>query len=546
MCETSTGSSRSERIAATLRRGLCGLLLGSFAAGIGGAASPVAAPPFSIDLADPRMHARADLAIVDSALPPPADAAWKPVQLPETWRSPKRWREGDNGWYRFVLPGGVPSEPQSVYLWRFSMNAAVWFNGEWIGDGGSFEEPIARNWNRPLIFRLPAATWRSDRNELLVRLRVYPGFGHMTPVAVGPTALLQPDHDRRYFAQISLSQIAAVLMALAALSGLVLWSIDRRDTAYLWFSALSASFLVYALNKFVQQIPVPARTWWWLVHSAIDALTLFATLFAHRALGVRRPRVERAMAAVFALFVALYALWDLPQLARFNPLTHGIATLGQAYLGGWLIVQWRRRPTLDVGSYTLAVLALIVAGLYDQLLNSLLFPSLWREGFYAMSLAMPALLFGMVFQLGLRSVRAMHALRHANDTLEARVALAGAEIEATYSRERRSSPSGRRARSASGSTATCTTTSAHASSASSTARATTGSAASPATRSRRCARSSRRARSSRATSPTSPRNGASRPSCAARAPARSSSGRAKATCASRRASATSSSASSAS
>ena len=436
MCERSAGSSHGWRRYALVGRWLAGVLLAATTSGLAGTTVPDPRP-FGIDLDDPRMQIRADMAIVDAAVPPGPGTAWQPVQLPESWRSPERWRQGDNGWYRFILAGPAPAEPQSVYLWRFSMNAAVWFNGEWIGDGGSFEEPVARNWNRPLIFRLPAAAWRSDRNELLVRLRVYPGFGHMTPVAVGPTALLQPDHDRRLFAQISLSQVAAVVMALAMLSGLVLWSIDRRDTAYLWFAALSAAFLVYALNKFVQQIPMSARAWWWLVHTAVDAAPFFATLFAHRALGVRRIRVEAAMAAVLVLFATLYAVWDLPQLARFNPVTHGIATLGSLYAVGWLLRQWRRRSTMEVGAYALSLLALFAAGLYDQLLNSLLFPMLWREGFYVLSLAMPALLLGLMFQLGLRSVRAMHALRVANDTLEARVALAGAEIEATYSRERR-------------------------------------------------------------------------------------------------------------
>lgn len=423
----------SRRATRALRRFL-GTLLCVLGTGV---AADTSEPPFEVALDDPRIFSRAELAIVDSDTPPPAGAAWRPVQLPESWRSPERYRQGDNGWYRFTLPATVPKDPQSVYLWRFSMNAAVYFNGEWIGDGGSFAEPVARNWNRPLIFRLPTAMWRTDRNELMVRLRVYPGFGHMTPVAVGPTALLQPDHDRRYFAQIGLSQVAAVLMALATLSGLVLWLIDRRDTAYLFYAALGASFLVYALNKFIQEIPIPARAWWWLVHSAVDAATLFAVLFAHRALGVRRPRLERAIAAVLLLFVALYALWDLPTLARFNPVTHGIATLGTLYAVSWLLVQWRRRGTLEIGSYGVILLALAAAGVYDQILNSLLFPMLWREGFYLMSLAMPALLLGLMFQLGLRSVRAMQALRVANETLESRVARAGAEIEAIYSRERR-------------------------------------------------------------------------------------------------------------
>ena len=64
------------------------------------------------------------------------------------------------GWYRFALPAGVPSVPQAAYLWRFSMNGAVWFNGEELGRVGRFDEPVARHWNRPLLVELPRGLWR--------------------------------------------------------------------------------------------------------------------------------------------------------------------------------------------------------------------------------------------------------------------------------------------------------------------------------------------------------------------------------------------------
>lgn len=393
--------------------------------------------PFSINFSDPRMLVQAELAVVDSAMPPPASADWQPVQLPDSWRTPQRYLKGTNGWYRFRLPGLVPTEPQSVYLWRFSMNASVVFNGEWIGDGGSFEEPVARNWNRPLLLRLPSSMWRSDSNELMVRLKVYPGFGHMLPVAVGPTRLLKPDHDSRHLAQILTSQAAAVLMLLALLAGLALWLIDRRETVYLCFAGLSASLLVYSLNKFVLDLWMPARVWWWLVHTAVDSAGLMTILFAHRLFGTPRPRLERAMALLLALLAALYAYWDLPQLARFNPITHALFMVGLIYMLAWVGRRCLNKPSLESGLYAASLAALVGAGAYDQLLNSLLVPALWREGFYMLTLSMPALFVALMFQLGLRSARAVQALRLANETLETRVTQAGTEIASTYSRERR-------------------------------------------------------------------------------------------------------------
>lgn len=405
---------------------------------LGGADAAAGEPrPFAVDASDPRLLTRAELAIVDSATPPPDDAHWRAVMLPESWRPPERYRQGVNGWYRFRVQGPAPAEPHSVYLWRFSMNAAVWFNGEWVGDGGSFDEPVARNWNRPLLFRLPSAMWRSGENTLHVRLRVYPGFGHMTPIAVAPTRELLPDYERRFFVQITASQVAAAIMVLALLTGFALWSMDRRQTSYLWFMAACATWVAYALNNFVQQVPLPARGWWWLLHTAIDASFLLTVVFVHRVFDVRRPRVERTIFAVVALFALCYAAWDLPQLARFNALTHAIASLAGFYLLGWLLRRLVRERTVENGLYAMLVFVLLAAGLHDLLLSSLLLPQAWRAGFYVLPFALPVLLVTMACHLSLRAARAAHALRVANETLEARVREAADELRLRYEREQR-------------------------------------------------------------------------------------------------------------
>ena len=405
---------------------------------VAGMPAPAAERPerFSVDWNDPHLVTRGELAIVESEAPPGDAAPWQAVTLPDLWRSPERVAQGREGWYRFNLPRPPPNEPQAVYLWRFSMNAAVWFNGEKLGDGGSFAEPLARNWNRPLLFTVPTAAWRVQGNELLVRLRVYPGYGNLLPIAVGPLRLLAPDHERRFFAQITASQAAATVMALAMVAGLVLWSLDRRDTTYLHFAGLCGSLLVFALFKFARELPLPPRATWWLVHTATDAAYFFLFAFLHRALGLRRPKVERGLIAGVALCAALYALWSMPQLARYNALPHGamlvagLALIGQFAWGVW------RRPTAESAMLVVVSFLLLACGVYDQLLNSLLVPGLWRSGHYSLALAMPVLLLGLLLQLALRSVRASAALRIANETLEARVRAASTEIEATYERER--------------------------------------------------------------------------------------------------------------
>jgi len=391
---------------------------------------------FSLRLDDPRILRSADLAIVDSATPPGDDARWQPVQLPELWRAPERWQQGINGWYRFRIAGPAPAEPTSIYLWRFSMNAGVWFNGEFIGDGGSFDEPVARNWNRPLLFSVPKSLWRDGENVLMVRLRVYPGFGHMTPPALGPTALLKPDFEQRHFVQITLSEVATGMTLLALLTALVLWAIERSDPAHPYFIAFCLAWLVYATNTFVRELPVPARAWWWLVHSAVDLSYVALVLFYLRLHGQRRPRVERTLWAALLVTTSFYAFSSLPQLARWNPLLHGLMSLGTLWLLGWMLRRLIAQPTAEHFIYAAMLLVTLAGAIYDQLLNALLLPELWRQRFYVTHLVLPLVFVGFVAHLALRVVRGVQGVRAANESLEARVAAAGTQMAAAYDRER--------------------------------------------------------------------------------------------------------------
>ena len=390
---------------------------------------------FAIEDDSPYLLWRAQLALVDSATPPGDDAPWQPVQLPDSWRDSQRWQHSQTGWYRFSIAGPAPAQATSVYLWRFSMNAAVWFNGQYVGDGGSFDEPVARNWNRPLIFRLPSAMWHDGANTLMVRLRTYPGFGHLMPVGLGPSELLRADHEQRSFSQITLSQVAAGITLLALLTGAVLWLVDRHDAALPYFMGFCLAWFIYGANTFVRDIPVPASTWWWAVHSSVDFCFWLVVCLFHRLLGERRPRIEGALLAWAVLCSVLYAVWGLATLARYNPLLHGLSALAGLYLGGWLSVQLVRRRDVQTLLFTLIFAALFIASLHDQLLNALLLPDLWRSRYYLLHLVMPLLFLGLITLLALRTSHSVRAVRSANEGLEMRVRAASRDVAEAYARE---------------------------------------------------------------------------------------------------------------
>ena len=400
------------------------------ASGLVGGLDPAGMPPW--------MRLEATRVVTDAAQPPGPAARWERVTWPDTWRAPERYRQGVLGWYRFPLGDAPPrGAPWAVYLWRFSMNAQVWLNGHYLGSGGRFEEPVARNWNRPLLLAVPPDAWQPENNTLYVRLRVYPGFGHLAPPLVGPRDALEPAWRARTLAQVTLAQVAFAIALMSALLGLTLWLVLRNETSYGWFSLICLGFSIYCLNQFIVDLPMPAKAWWALTHSVVDWFPVFLLCFLHRLFGVQRANLER-LAVAFALAATVfYVLADLPMLARWNTAFHAVSFAVQVYCWGWLLTRvWRSQRSgqrdLEAIGFTLFLTVLIGTSVADLLLNSVLVPMLWQSLSYSSQLIVPLLFMAIVVHLALRMSRTLQQTRLANVELEGRVAAARAAIEHAY------------------------------------------------------------------------------------------------------------------
>ncbi|NJN46537.1 MAG: hypothetical protein HC808_08720 [Candidatus Competibacteraceae bacterium] len=107
----------------------------------------------------------------------------------------------DHLWYRTILDLNVPpNRLWGVYLPTVNMNAAVYLNGELLGDGGDFADPVARNWNRPLYFSIPNGLLLPGENEIHVRIKADPRQdGLLEQLYLGPDHELRPYFKARYF-----------------------------------------------------------------------------------------------------------------------------------------------------------------------------------------------------------------------------------------------------------------------------------------------------------------------------------------------------------
>jgi len=354
----------------------------------------------------------------DTATPPAADDIdWNALALPDLWAERGLYARG--GWYRLhVRLDSLPPELWGIYLQRIHLNAGVYLNGQYLGDGGRFSEPIARNWNRPLYFTVPPTLWKTGDNEILIRLRTDVGYGMMAPPFVGAEALLKPRFELRGFIQNDISAYMAVAVTLVGALALGLWLRRRQDTMYLWFAASSLCWVVFSSTLFFRDQPLPATLFLVVIHTALDFWMVFLVGFVHRYLGVSHLRRERFL--LYAQILLASGHLVLPLLAGYSLslAAHTLTLMALFYL---VFIAWRssldrRKPEHVL--IAVGMTCLFVAGIHDFLMERPL-PDLqswetmvwlWRHQFHLLYFAVPPLILFMAWHL---TGRFIHALNEA-------------------------------------------------------------------------------------------------------------------------------------
>jgi signal transduction histidine kinase len=368
--------------------------------------------------------------------PPGAELAGAPtVELPDVWRA-KRREASPGGWYRTVLRlEGAPDQPWGVYLPRIGTNAAVWVNGVWIGDGGRLEPPVARNWNRPLLFPIPVGLLRAGENDVDVRLAVEViSTGMIAPFWIGPLSVLEPAYATRSFAQVTGVEWGVVLMVgIGALVAVIFFR--RPDlTLFGWFAAATFLWAFGSTELFLRDPPLPLRVWQWLVMMALIGTPVCFAFQVHRFFEIDRPRVERA----FAFLVAAVAL-AIP----FVPMTSfefargaviALALVPGVYVMALLVRGSRREGPLRLRLLYLPALIALGFAVHDLLLLAGLRPA---PAFLLGPYLAPAVALWGGWALVDRFANVLGEVESLNRDLERRVAEKHAELEDNYRRMRR-------------------------------------------------------------------------------------------------------------
>jgi len=374
-----------------------------------------------------------ELRLSDSATPPLAPDGWKPIKLPDQWDASRyNGRGSGNGWYRFDLAAPPPRTLQGIYLPRLNMNAAVWFNGSLLGDGGSFDEPLGRNWSRPLYFTIPSALWHERGNRIEIRLASYYGYGLLGPVTVGPDAMLKEAYQQQLFWQAGIANSLFLILLAISLFMFSIWHRRRGDTVYFWFACTTLLWSLLALNIFISEIPVSEKAWDTFIYSTVAWWTVFVAIFSHRFAKTRHPKLELTYIAWATVTTLAYINSDLTSLQSVS----FYGQIGSPLIGFitlWrLTMTWRQSRERSTAALAIGIALVQLAGIYNFLTQALIIPEFRPIAGHILEISSPILLILIAWHLTGRFVNAMNELEALNAELEMRVAAKHTELEASY------------------------------------------------------------------------------------------------------------------
>ena len=396
--------------------------------------------------ADAAMELRAGEIVIDGrAQPPGDDAPWRAQALPDAWHvnhADAARRMDTGGWYRFRFRVADGFDPlQTVYLPKFGLNAAVYLNGRFVGDGGSFSEPFGRNWNRPLLFLLPPGLLRAGDNTLHVRLLSHPYTqASLNPLFVGPEKTLRPRFERAAFLRITLNQAASLLIASMGVLMLSLWWQRRQDVAYGYFGVSALIWAAQSTNLYLTEAPLPTAAWEIVINSSFQVFSAFLLISLLRFSGAGgRPLIPLLWFSVIASPIS-QALAPARHYLAFTAFWHVFTLLCALVTLLFLLraaVKWHNR---DAGLMALAMGMVVLLAGHDWLMHSQHF---WRgrsfdffEDVFLLHYSAPLIFLAVGLIMTNRFVHVLNEFEALNDDLEARVQAKHVQLQSTFDRMR--------------------------------------------------------------------------------------------------------------
>lgn len=372
---------------------------------------------------------------------PDDSAPWRPTTLPflraaESLMSGDRFPVNETVWFRFYLDKPTGPEFISLLFWRYNLSLTTYFNGEEIASNGSRPNRLTTGWNRPLLANISSSQWRTDRNEVLVKLHVTRWGGNLAPILIGPRSQLEMIQSDREFRQVEINRI---LLAFALSIGMFtfgLWLIRRQDDVYLWFSIMCASWAVATSHMVIYFNPLPHDIWLPIVHIAIDLCIVSIYCFIGRLAHARKPARERLF-MLWTVFAAIVNLSIGPEW--FWQVTYSMHLVGIVVLGSIVVrvaliaLQKRQMEAIIITLAILGQILLFVVNAFQMFFST---GEAWDSTLVFAHLGLPVLLLIFAAVLLKRFTNALQTAETLNRELEEKVETSRLIIERGFEERR--------------------------------------------------------------------------------------------------------------
>lgn len=377
--------------------------------------------------------------------PPPPDAAWEAVALPDDAGYSRPARARAPAWYRigFDYPDDPARQAQwAVYVPYFYDGGDLWLNGTLLAGVQENTDRVYARTYRPQMAVFPVPMLRPGRNELAIRVAAPKGYPLRFPrVTVGPQAELQPLHDRRLFWTRTVPELTVLVSVLVAGFVVFIWWRRRSEVLYGLFGLAAALWATRTMTFLIDAMPMTQWQWWRVIyHGATGGFVVVMAVFTLRYAGVRRPALERGLVAYWLLGPLGFALGGFaaePYVARY--------WLGGMMAVGLLIIATsigyaRRRGTLTSAALSAVMAFAVLVGVHDYLITwdprllGRFLPEWVGHRIHLLHFGSNTLLLAMAALLTARFLRTLRSLEDLNRTLETRVADRERALAANYER----------------------------------------------------------------------------------------------------------------
>lgn len=303
----------------------------------------------------------------------------KDLELPYAWDKMHKGQEGEATFELRFDAVQQDASPWGLFILRLGNAYEIWLNGVLLERKGDLHRYNGGDYAQvPRYVTVPSGVLKAS-NKLVVQIRADAGRkGGLTPLVIGPQALVQPLHQQSYWLRATASMAIALYSLVVGSLAFLLWITQpawkpnaglQRDPLYLYAAAAELLWSFGVGYMFFEEPPLP-WPWWGVLSVSAGAIWACAmVLFCIEVAGWGARLGARWLRRWLFLVMGMAPVLTLVGLAWGQPLvltiTYGI--VGLTNLSFAVYFSWKSLGAAPHAqkAIALAILVNVMVGIRD-------------------------------------------------------------------------------------------------------------------------------------------------------------------------------------